>query len=68
MRERLLRDEDSRPWLQRRHYKTQATGFATVGEAAAAGTEGAVAAESEAIYKAVDAKIKARMADGRDCA
>ena len=35
VRERLLRDEDSTPWLQRKHFRTQATGFATVGEAVA---------------------------------
>ena len=35
VRERLLRDEDSMPWLQRKHFRTQATGFATVGEAVA---------------------------------
>jgi|TARA_B110000046_G_scaffold164100_1_gene179438 hypothetical protein len=49
----------------------QATGFATVGEAAAAADccadcEDAVA--EEAIYQAVEAKVKARMAEGRDCA
>ena len=36
VRERLLRDEASAPWLQRKHFRLQSTGFATVGEAACA--------------------------------
>lgn len=34
VRERLLRDEESIPYLLRKHYKLASTGFSTVGEAA----------------------------------
>jgi len=67
VRERLLRDEESAPWLQRKHFRTQATGFATVGEAAAADAAAGAAegAEEETIYTKpkVEEKIKARMAE-----
>jgi len=65
VRERLLRDEESAPWLQRKHFRTQATGFATVGEAAAADAAAGAAegAEEETIYTKVEENIKARMAE-----
>ena len=37
VRQRLLHEADSLPYLQRKHFKLTSTGFATVGEAAAAG-------------------------------
>ena len=36
VREKVLRDEHSAPYLQRRHVKVATTGFATVGQAAGA--------------------------------
>ena len=51
------------------HFRTQATGFATVGEAAACqpcDDDDAFEGESETIFSKVEAKIKARMDEGRD--
>ena len=39
VRERLLRDEASEPYLQRKHYVLAHTGFASVGEAERASKE-----------------------------
>lgn len=72
VRSRLLRDEESTPWLQRKHFRVQASGFATVGEAARAQDcdpeEQTAEAEKETIFTKVEAKIKARMEEGREYA
>ena len=65
VRERLLRDEASAPWLQRKHFRLQSTGFATVGEAACAECE-PEDDEIKTIVEAVKVKVEARMAEGRD--
>ena len=57
MRERLFREEESVPYLLRKHYKVAKTGFSTAGEAAAATTANG--------YDPC-ASIYARMAEGRD--
>ncbi|KAL1524363.1 hypothetical protein AB1Y20_019260 [Prymnesium parvum] len=56
VRQQLLRDEESVPYLLRKHYEVASKGFATVGEAAY-GTQSDPCAS---IYE--------RMAEGRDFA
>jgi len=65
---RELRDDDSASWLQRKHFRIRSTGFATVGEAAAAQECEACEEDNEVntVHAAVEKKIKARMAEGRD--
>ena len=56
VRERLLRDEESIPYLLRKHYGLKTTGFATVGQAAAANVRDPL----DSIFK--------RMSEGRELA
>ena len=67
VREKLLRDEESTPFLQRQHYRSASTGFATVGAAAAAsapkGVPASVAAkvrENSTIRKAPRLRVESR--------
>ena len=55
VRERLLREDESLVYLQRKHFKTAKTGFTTAGEA-------------EAKERKPMASIYARMAEGLDLA
>ncbi|KAL1504848.1 hypothetical protein AB1Y20_008619 [Prymnesium parvum] len=58
VRERVMRDEESVPYLLRQHYKLATTGFSTVGEAAA----------KDACQDDKLASIFARMSEAREFA
>ncbi|KAL1523952.1 hypothetical protein AB1Y20_018868 [Prymnesium parvum] len=61
VRERLLRDEDSKAYLLRHHFTLASSGFTTVGEAAECS---AAECDETAIFD----KITRRLAEGRDMA
>ena len=57
VREAVLRDPDTAPYLQRRHFLLRKTGFTTTGQAAAAGAKGG---ERPSILRSLQ--------EARDCA